>query len=133
MPGTAIAGTVLVAGLTSSPERSYGLAMIVLAAFGVVGLVAARLPYSASQQVNGEPPRGVEPRTYALRELILAATSHLPATLFTPSATVTSRTPNGRREFAPRLMSRGADVDLAPRFLETRGFAMEQLRVAGEA
>jgi MFS family permease len=43
--GTAIAGTVLVAGLTSSPERSYGLALIVLAAFGVVGLVAAtRLP-----------------------------------------------------------------------------------------
>ena len=39
--GTAIAGTVLVAGITSTPERSYGLAMIVLAAAGLVGLVAS--------------------------------------------------------------------------------------------
>ena len=39
--GAAIAGTILVAGITVTPERSYGLAMIVLAAFGVVGLVAA--------------------------------------------------------------------------------------------
>jgi MFS family permease len=45
--GTAIAGTVLVAGITSTPERSYGLAMIVLAAVGVVGLIAsAFLPRS---------------------------------------------------------------------------------------
>ena len=43
--GTAIAGTVLVAGITSTPETSYGLAMLVLMAFGAVGLVAAtRLP-----------------------------------------------------------------------------------------
>ena len=41
--GTAIAGTVLVAGITSTPERSYGLAMVVLAAVGLVGLVAATL------------------------------------------------------------------------------------------
>jgi MFS family permease len=41
--GAAIAGTVLVAGITSTPERSYGLAMVVLAAFGMVGLVAAAL------------------------------------------------------------------------------------------
>src|SRR4051794_2761417 len=39
--GAAIAGTILVAGITTTPERSYGLAIIVLAAFGVVGLVAA--------------------------------------------------------------------------------------------
>jgi MFS family permease len=39
--GTAIAGTVLVAGITSSPERSYALAMIVLAVVGAVGLVAS--------------------------------------------------------------------------------------------
>jgi len=39
--GTAIAGTVLVAGITSTPGRSYGLAMIVLAAAGLVGLVAS--------------------------------------------------------------------------------------------
>jgi MFS family permease len=46
--GTAIAGTILVAGLTS-PERSYALAMIVLAGIGLIGLVAAtRLPVSAA-------------------------------------------------------------------------------------
>jgi MFS family permease len=45
--GTAIAGTILVAGLTSS---AYAAAMITLAAIGVVGLVAAALL-----------PRGVAP------------------------------------------------------------------------
>jgi Na+/melibiose symporter-like transporter len=45
--GTAIAGTVLVAGLTS-PEHAYALAMIVLAGIGLIGLVAAtRLPVNA--------------------------------------------------------------------------------------
>jgi predicted MFS family arabinose efflux permease len=39
--GTAIAGTVLVAGITSTPGRSYALAMIVLAAVGLVGLAAS--------------------------------------------------------------------------------------------
>jgi MFS family permease len=39
--GAAIAGTVLVAGITTTPERSYGLAMVVLAASGVVGLIAS--------------------------------------------------------------------------------------------
>jgi MFS family permease len=39
--GTAIAGTVLVAGITRTPGRSYALAMLVLAAFALVGLVAA--------------------------------------------------------------------------------------------
>jgi len=41
--GTAIAGTVLVAGITSTPERSYALAMVVLAVAGLGGLVAAAL------------------------------------------------------------------------------------------
>jgi len=41
--GTAIAGTTLLAGLTATPQRSYGLAMIVLAVAGLVGLVAAAL------------------------------------------------------------------------------------------
>jgi MFS family permease len=41
--GTAIAGTILVAGITRTPERSYGLAMIVLAAVGLVGLAASLL------------------------------------------------------------------------------------------
>ncbi|WP_217899949.1 MFS transporter [Rhodococcoides kyotonense] len=38
--GTAVAGTILVAGL-ATPERSYALAMIVLAVIGLVGFVAA--------------------------------------------------------------------------------------------
>ncbi len=38
--GTAVAGTVLVAGLTS-PDRSYALAMIILAVIGLAGLLAA--------------------------------------------------------------------------------------------
>ena len=38
--GTAIAGTILVAGITVTPERSYGLAMAVLGLIGVIGLVA---------------------------------------------------------------------------------------------
>jgi MFS family permease len=41
--GTAIAGTILVAGITATPERSYGLAMAVLGVVGLVGLVAAVL------------------------------------------------------------------------------------------
>lgn len=39
--GTAIAGTIIVAGITATPGRSYGLAMVVLAVAAVVGLVAA--------------------------------------------------------------------------------------------
>jgi len=41
--GTAIAGTILVAGITTTPERGYGLALIVLAAIGGLGLIAAIL------------------------------------------------------------------------------------------
>ena len=37
------AGTILVAGITKTPERSYGLAMITLAAVGVLGLLASAL------------------------------------------------------------------------------------------
>jgi MFS family permease len=39
--GTAIAGTILVAGITATPERSYALSMAALAVVGVIGLVAA--------------------------------------------------------------------------------------------
>jgi Na+/melibiose symporter-like transporter len=39
--GTAIAGTILVAGITATPGRAYGIAMIVLAVVGLIGLVAA--------------------------------------------------------------------------------------------
>ena len=41
--GTAVAGTILVAGITSTPEHSYALAMVTLALIGVVGLVASGL------------------------------------------------------------------------------------------
>ena len=39
--GTAIAGTILVAGITATPERAYGLAIGVLAVIGGAGLLAA--------------------------------------------------------------------------------------------
>jgi MFS family permease len=41
--GAAIAGTVLVAGITSSPERSYALAMVVLGVLGLLGFGAAAM------------------------------------------------------------------------------------------
>jgi MFS family permease len=41
--GTAIAGTILVAGITATPERAYGLAMMALAVVGLIGLVAAAM------------------------------------------------------------------------------------------
>ncbi|HEX5523988.1 MAG TPA: MFS transporter [Pedococcus sp.] len=41
--GTAVAGTILVAGITANPERSYGLAMAVLAVIGAAGLVASAM------------------------------------------------------------------------------------------
>ena len=53
--GTAIAGTILVAGITKTPERAYGLAMVVLAVVGLVGLLAsALLPRTLPQST---PPR----------------------------------------------------------------------------
>jgi len=39
--GTAVAGTIMVAGLTADPKQAYGVAMIVLAVVGLVGLGAA--------------------------------------------------------------------------------------------
>jgi MFS family permease len=45
--GTAIAGTILVAGITATPERSYALAIAVLAVVGLAGLVAAAFLPSA--------------------------------------------------------------------------------------
>jgi MFS family permease len=39
--GTAISGTILVAGITRTPERSYALALTVLAVIGLAGLAAA--------------------------------------------------------------------------------------------
>jgi MFS family permease len=54
--GTAIAGTILVSGLT---DQSYGFAMISLAVVGVIGLVAAMfLPANPVQQAVDGRPRG---------------------------------------------------------------------------
>jgi MFS family permease len=48
--GTAIAGTIMVAGIAATPERAYGLALAVLAAVGLAGLAAAlALPRAVSR------------------------------------------------------------------------------------
>ena len=55
--GTAIAGTILVAGITATPERSYGLAIAALAAVGVIGLGAALfLPHTAAATGSAGSP-----------------------------------------------------------------------------
>jgi MFS family permease len=60
--GAAIAGTVLVAGITSTPERAYGLAITVLAVVGVAGLVASAFlpttvtPATAPDQSSEKAP-----------------------------------------------------------------------------
>ena len=60
--GAAIAGTVLVAGITATPERAYGLAMTVLAAFGLIGLLASAFlprtitPAQAPESAAAHPP-----------------------------------------------------------------------------
>jgi Na+/melibiose symporter-like transporter len=55
--GTAIAGTILVAGITATRERSYGLAMIVLAAVGLVGLAASLLLPRTTAPADAPAPR----------------------------------------------------------------------------
>jgi MFS family permease len=63
--GTAIAGTILVAGITATPERAYGLAMIVLATVGLLGLLAAaflpptRAPADAPHPGQELPPQAL--------------------------------------------------------------------------
>jgi hypothetical protein len=53
--GAAIAGTILVAGLTD-PQRSYGVAMIVLAFMGLIGLGAAVMMPSAEPASQTDAP-----------------------------------------------------------------------------
>ena len=54
--GAAIAGTILVVGITATPERSYGLAMITLAVVGLAGLVTAfLLPKKLSVATTSAP------------------------------------------------------------------------------
>jgi MFS family permease len=55
--GTAIAGTILVAGITATPERAYGLAMIVLATVGLLGLVASALLPRTPAPAEAPAPR----------------------------------------------------------------------------
>jgi MFS family permease len=55
--GTAIAGTILVAGITRTPERAYGLAMVVLAVVGLVGLLASALLPRTPAPVNATASR----------------------------------------------------------------------------
>ncbi|MFS0700347.1 MFS transporter [Cellulomonas sp. 179-A 4D5 NHS] len=65
--GAAIAGTILVAAITTQPGRSYAVAMSVLAVIGVGGLVAAaRLPAvppspAGSPAVPSQPRRPAQP------------------------------------------------------------------------
>ena len=62
--GTAIAGTILVAGITRTPERSYALALIVLAAIGLLGLVAAvMLPPASHARGDHKTVRSDGPST----------------------------------------------------------------------
>jgi MFS family permease len=57
--GTAVAGTILVAGLTADPKQAYALAMIVIAVVGIVGLGATmRLPRQATPQTVPQPGLG---------------------------------------------------------------------------
>ena len=53
--GTAIAGTILVAGL-ADPKRSYGIAMIVLALLGLIGLAATVLLPAAEPAPASDTP-----------------------------------------------------------------------------
>jgi MFS family permease len=56
--GTAIAGTILVAGITKIPERSYALALAVLAVVSLFGLAAAFfLPRTAAPAPASVPDR----------------------------------------------------------------------------
>ena len=56
--GTAVAGTILVSGLTS-PDRAYALAMIVLGAVGIIGFVASLfLPAAPAGRLSEEGQPG---------------------------------------------------------------------------
>jgi MFS family permease len=56
--GTAVAGTILVAGITATPDRAYGLAMATLAVVGLIGLTAAlRLPSNLMAVAAADVPQ----------------------------------------------------------------------------
>lgn len=54
--GVAVAGTIIVAGIAATPQRSYGLALVALAGFGACGLAAALfLPRNVTPATTSEP------------------------------------------------------------------------------
>jgi MFS family permease len=60
--GTAVAGTILVAGITATPERSYALALATLAVIGALGFLAALLlPTRSPLPIAGRAPTTHEP------------------------------------------------------------------------
>ncbi len=59
--GAAVAGTILVAGITATPGRAYALAMIAVAAVGVIGLVASAFLPGTSAAVTA--PAGATGRS----------------------------------------------------------------------
>jgi MFS family permease len=59
--GAAIAGTILVAGITSTPSRAYGLAMVTLAVICVIGLAAAFLLPRNLSIATSTPPIQPDP------------------------------------------------------------------------
>ena len=56
--GTAVAGTILVAGITATPGRAYGLAMVVLGVIGLGGLAAGAFLPKAPPPSADAPPSG---------------------------------------------------------------------------
>ncbi len=60
--GTAIAGTILVAGIAATPSRSYGLALATVAVISLAGLVAAvLLPKETTPAVTSVHPAETPP------------------------------------------------------------------------
>ena len=53
--GTAIAGTILVAGIAATPGRSYALATVAVGVIGLVGLVAAVFLPAKVSPVTAQP------------------------------------------------------------------------------
>ncbi|WP_418960613.1 MFS transporter [Streptomyces tritici] len=77
--GTAIAGTILVAGLSTG---AYAVAMIALAVVGLVGLAAAvRLPRSRPATADGTAVRKESSPARALLSLVVTDPGHLPELL----------------------------------------------------
>ena len=71
--GTAIAGTILVAGITATPGPSYAISLIVLAVVGLIGLGAAAVPSPQDQRAGGLRPELTGRRSYSAGRSSVAA------------------------------------------------------------